>query len=60
MAQATAQTRSGLKAKFESLQARKGYKKSVIALAHKMLRSIYAMLSKGKPYIRIPSSIIRT
>lgn len=50
MAQAAARTRCGLKAKFESLQARKGYKKSVIALAHKMLRIIYAMLSQGQPY----------
>ncbi|NNM52673.1 MAG: hypothetical protein HKM02_10705 [Pseudomonadales bacterium] len=48
--QAAARTSCGLKAKFESLSVRKGYKKSVVALAHKMLRIIYAMLSKGQPY----------
>ena len=49
-AQAAARTRCGLKAKFETLVIRKGYKKSIVALAHKMLRIIYAMLSKGMPY----------
>ena len=37
-AQAAARTRCALKAKFESLAIRKGHKKSVVALAHKMLR----------------------
>ena len=46
-AQAAARTRSALRAKFDSLAIRKGRKKSVIALAHKMLRTIYAMLSHG-------------
>lgn len=49
-AQAAARTRCALKAKFESLAVRKGRKKSVIALAHKMLRIIYAMLAGGVPY----------
>ena len=49
-AQAAARTRCGLKAKFESLMIRKGYKKAIVALAHKMLRIIYAMLSKQTPY----------
>jgi transposase len=49
-AQAAARTRCALKAKFESLAVRKGYKKSIIALAHKMLRTIYAMLSRGTHY----------
>jgi len=43
-AQAAARTRCGLKAKFESLMIRKGYKKAIVALAHKLLRIIYAML----------------
>ena len=50
IAQAAARTRCGLKAKFEALKIRKGYKKSVIALAHKILRIIYSMLSNNKPY----------
>ena len=49
-AQAAARTRSALKAKFDSLAIRKGRKKSVIALAHKMLRTIYAMLTSGLHY----------
>jgi transposase len=49
-AQAAARTRSALRAKFDSLAIRKGRKKSVIALAHKMLRTIYAMLSHGTHY----------
>jgi transposase len=49
-AQAAARTRCALKDKFEALNIRKGHKKSVVALAHKMLRTIYAMLSKRTPY----------
>lgn len=49
-AQAAARTRCGLKAKFEAMSIRKGRKKSVIALAHKMLRIIFAMLNTGQPY----------
>lgn len=50
-AQAAARTRCALKAKFESLAIRKGHKKSVVALAHKMLRTIYAMLASGEHYL---------
>lgn len=39
-----------LKAKFDALSVRKGHKKSVVALAHKMLRTIYAMLASGSHY----------
>jgi len=49
-AQAAARTTSALKAKFEALAIRKGRKKSVVAIAHKMLRTIYAMLSQGTHY----------
>jgi transposase len=49
-AQAAARTRCALKAKFDSLAVRKGHKKSVVALAHKMLRTIYAMLASGTHY----------
>lgn len=49
-AQAAARTRCALKAKFDALAIRKGRKKSVIALAHKMLRTVYAMLSNGTHY----------
>jgi transposase len=49
-AQAAARTRCSLKAKFDSLVIRKGRKKSVVALAHKMLRIIFAMLSTASHY----------
>lgn len=49
-AQAAARTTCALKAKFEALNIRKGYKKSVVAIAHKMLRIIYVMLSQGVHY----------
>jgi transposase len=49
-AQAAARTRCALKAKFEALAIRKGHKKSTVALAHKMLRTIYAMISSGRYY----------
>ncbi|HEC17119.1 MAG TPA: IS110 family transposase, partial [Sedimenticola sp.] len=34
----------------ESLMIRKGYKKAIVALAHKMLRILYAMLSNKTHY----------
>ena len=35
---------------FDALSIRKGHKKSIVALAHKMLRIIYAMLDSGAHY----------
>ena len=49
-AQAAARTRCALKAKFDALTIRKGHKKSVVALAHKMLRTINAMIRNGRHY----------
>ena len=49
-AQAAARSRCALKDKFTTLAIRKGHKKSIVALGHKMLRIIYAMLSDGTPY----------
>jgi transposase len=49
-AQAAARTRCALNAKFDALSIRKGRKKSVVALAHKMLRTVYAMLASGAHY----------
>jgi len=50
-AQAAARSRCALKDKFQALSVRKGHKRSIIALAHKMLRTIYAMLSKKTHYV---------
>ncbi|MGS0757040.1 IS110 family transposase, partial [Roseateles sp. GG27B] len=49
-AQAAARSRCAFKDKFKALTVRKGHKRSIVALAHKMLRTIYAVLSKGRPY----------
>jgi transposase len=49
-AQAAARSRCALKDKFAALSIRKGHKKSIVALAHKMLRIIHAMLTNGMPY----------
>jgi len=50
-AQAAARSRCALKAKFQSLSVRKGHKRSIVALGHKMLRTIFAMLSKKTHYV---------
>ena len=49
-AQAAARSRCALQDKFTALTIRKGHKQSVVALAHEMLRIIYAMLSRHVPY----------
>jgi transposase len=49
-AQAAARSRCALKDKFAALSIRKGHKKSIVALAHKMLRTIFAMLKNNTPY----------
>src|SRR5215469_2703676 len=38
------------RAKYESLVIRRGYKKTIIALAHKLIRTIYVILARRKPY----------
>lgn len=49
-AQAAARSRCALKDKFAALSIRKGHKKSIVALAHKMLRTLFAMLKNNTPY----------
>jgi len=49
-AQAAGRSRCALKGKFQALSVRKGHKRSIVALAHKMLRIIFAMLKDNKPY----------
>jgi hypothetical protein len=44
-------TKSTLASKFRSLMVRKSHKKAIVALAHKMIRLIYLILSRRKPYI---------
>ena len=50
-AQAAGRSRCALRDKFQALSVRKGHKRSIVALGHKMLRTIYAMLSKKTPYV---------
>ena len=50
-ANAARSTRSTLAAKYRSLMVRKSHKKSIIALAHKMIRLIFVLLSRRQPYI---------
>ena len=49
-AQAASRSRCALKSKFAALSIRKGHKKSIVALGHKMLRIIFAVLKTRQPY----------
>lgn len=49
-AQAASKTRCALQARFRAWVVRRGRKRSIIALGHKMLRTIFFMLSRGEPY----------
>lgn len=49
-AQAAAKTRSGLQAKFQALSLRRGYKRAIVALAHKLLRIVYVLISRREYY----------
>jgi transposase len=43
-------TKSSLAGKFKAMKARKSHKKVVVAIAHKMIRIIYLMLTRKVPY----------
>lgn len=49
-AQAAARSRCAFKDKFTALSIRKGHKKSIVALAHKILRTLFAILKNNEPY----------
>ena len=50
-ANAARMTKSTLSAKYRSLMVRKSHKKTIVALAHKMLRLIFLILNRRVPYI---------
>jgi transposase len=50
LANAAARTKSVFRAKYESLVVRRGHKRTIIALAHKMLRTIFVLLSRQVAY----------
>ena len=49
-ANAARNTKSSLAAKYRSLMVRKSHKNSIVAIAHKIIRIIYFMLSRHEPY----------
>jgi len=50
-ANAARMTKSTLASKYRSLMVRKSHKKAIVAVAHKMIRLIYILLSRGQPYL---------
>jgi transposase len=49
-ANAARMTKSSLGSKYKSLMVRKSHKKAIVALAHKMIRLIYVLLSRREAY----------
>jgi transposase len=49
-AQAAARSRCAIKNKFQALVIRKGHKRSIVAIGHKMLRILFVMLKNKQPY----------
>lgn len=49
-AHAASRTKSVFHLKFQALLERRGYKHSIVAITHKILRTIYFMLSRGEHY----------
>ena len=49
-ANAARKTKSTLASKFRSLMVRKSRKKTIVAIAHKMLRLIFLILNRREPY----------
>ncbi len=49
-AHAASRTRSVFKTKFQALTMRRGHKRAIIAIAHKLLRTIFFMLKRGEHY----------
>lgn len=47
---ATRKKDSYLKAKFFKLKARRGHKRAIVAIGHKIIVAAYYMLSRGEPY----------
>lgn len=49
-AHAASRTKSAFQSKFQSLIVRRGHKRSIVASAHKLLRTIFFMLDRGEYY----------
>ena len=42
----------------EAVKSWRGYKRAVVATAHKMLRTIYAMLRDGEAYVGVDEVVV--
>ncbi|USE39634.1 IS110 family transposase [Endozoicomonas sp. SCSIO W0465] len=51
VANAAIKTKSQFKGKYQSLVIRRGHKRSLVAIAHKLIRVIYTLLKLRQPYI---------
>ncbi|UYM15493.1 IS110 family RNA-guided transposase [Endozoicomonas euniceicola] len=51
VANAAIRTKSQFKGKYQGLVIRRGHKRSLIAIAHKLIRVIYTLLKKRQPYV---------
>ena len=49
-AHAASRTQCAFRSKFQSLVVRRGHKRAIIALAHKLLRTVFFMLVRGEHY----------
>ena len=49
-AHAASRTPSAFQGKYKTLVVRRGHKRAIVALAHKLLRTIFFMLKRGEPY----------
>lgn len=49
-AHAASRTTSVFKSKFQSLVVRRGHKRAIVAIGHKILRTIFFMLNRGEHY----------
>ena len=49
-AHAARRTKSAFQSRFNALVVRRGYKRAIVALAHKMLRTIFFMIQRGQHY----------
>lgn len=49
-AHAASRTKSVFKSKFEAIIIRRGHKRAIVALAHKILRTIFVMLKRNEHY----------
>jgi hypothetical protein len=50
MANAARRTRSIFQSKYQGLVIRRGHKRTIIALGHKLLKTVFILLSRKEPY----------